>query len=129
MLIVVKAIDDEAINDTPALKISPDLTKALDKIKHCIMLDKLYHHNGIRGVACYWLANCLSNRTQQVQCLDRTSCTRKLSYSSVPRDSMVGPLLFMIYIYDLTNSLKHSCNISFLDNTTIFDGQNHKFFV
>jgi hypothetical protein len=62
-------------------------------------LHKLYHY-GIRGIANKWFKSYLSNREQFVSIDGKSSTKQKLKYS-VPQGSILGPLLFIIYINDL----------------------------
>ena len=91
------------------------LSKAFDTIDHDILLYKLNYYYGIRGTAFEWFKSYLSGRTQQVQFNNCLSSTIKPITSSVPQGSILGPLLFILYVNDSRNCLGFSTNVSFAD--------------
>ena len=80
-----------------------DLKKAFNTVDHSILLFKLQHY-GVRGVVNNWFSSYLSDRLQSTQIDSTISQKRKVSYG-VPQDSVLGPLLFLIYINDI-----HKCS-------------------
>ena len=95
-----------------------DLRKAFDTVNHEILLKKL-DHVGIRGVAIEWFRSYLTNRKQFVY-LNGESTALKDVTCGVPQGSVLGPLLFLIYINDLPNISNILQFYLFADDTNIY---------
>ena len=95
-----------------------DFSKAFDTVDHAILLEKLYHY-GIRGTTLDWFNSYLSSRKQYITYNGISSHTKTVS-CGVPQGSILGPLLFLIYINDLSNVCKYSTPILYADDTNLF---------
>ena len=100
-----------------------DLSKAFDAINHSILIAKL-RDIGINGHLLDLICDYLSNRTQFVKYEEMISNKQSLTHG-VPQGSILGPLLFTIYINDLKETIK-TCNIlSYADDTTVYYASKH----
>ena len=79
-----------------------DLKKAFDTVDHKILLHKLDHY-GFRGVINKWFSSYLEGRTQTTQIGSFISKRKNIS-CGVPQGSVLGPLLFLIYVNDIQES-------------------------
>ena len=95
-----------------------DFAKAFDKVDHVILLQKL-KNIGIEGELLKWISDFLSNRNQVVVVDGILSYIAEV-LSGVPQGTVLGPLLFLIYLNDIADCL-NSCDIScFADDTRIY---------
>ena len=94
-----------------------DLSKAFDTIDHNILLYKMDYY-GFRGIVYEWFKSYLSNRKQYVNVNSNRSGLQHI-ICGVPQGSILGPLLFIIYINDITNTSDVLDFILFVDDTTI----------
>ena len=94
-----------------------DLQKAFDTVDHQILLKKLEYY-GIRGIANNWFRSYLTNRQQFVSVNGFNSKQRTMNYG-VPQGSVLGPLLFLIYINDLSKAIKFCTTHHFADDTNL----------
>ena len=91
-----------------------DFAKAFDKVDHVILLKKLEAY-GIRGKILQWLNTFLTNRSQRVRIGNHLSEEVKVM-SGVPQGSVLGPLLFIIFMIDFTDGAQHVNIASFADD-------------
>ena len=87
-----------------------DLSAAFDTIDHSILLHRLKYRFGVSGPALEWFASYLSERYQYIRIGKLTSSKRQIS-RGVPQGSVLGPLLFTMYISPLGDVIrKHGIN-------------------
>ena len=103
---VTLAID----NSSHLIGIFLDFCKAFDTINHNILL---------RGKALEWFRNYLNNRKQYVFLNDHNSTLKEIN-CGVPQDSLLGPLLFIVYINDFCRSSNILSFILFADDSNVF---------
>ena len=108
-----KALDDGNIG----CGVSVDLQKAFDTVDHKILLAKLNLY-GIRGVSNDWFKSYLSNCNQYVSINGFDSGLNSIS-CGVPQGSVLGPLLFLLYINDLNQAIKFCKFDHFADDTNL----------
>ena len=94
-----------------------DLKKAFDTVDHEILLYKLNHY-GIRGIVNDWFQSYLTGRCQTTQIGSRISRKEKV-ICGVPQGSVLGPLLFLLYINDIHVSSKKFDFFLFADDTNL----------
>ena len=95
-----------------------DLSKALDTLDHSILLYKLSNY-GIRGTLLEWFQSYLIDRKQYVE-IDNIQSQQKSMRCGVPQGSILGPLLFIIYVNDMCNISDKLQFIKFADDTSVF---------
>ena len=101
-----------------SLNIFLDLSKAFDTLDHQILLLKLKHY-GVRDIALKLFETYLSNRSQVVQYNDLIS-DKLIIKTGVPQGSMLGPLLFIIYLNDLIQACTLFKPVIYADDTALF---------
>ena len=115
---------DELLNNMDRKKISVivllDMSKAFDSIRHDLMLRKL-RKAGVSESACAWFESYLSQRQQVLKFQNTVSDPLPLTVG-VPRGSIMGPVLFTLYVNDLFRVSKHCEPLGCVDDTKLFLG-------
>ena len=101
----------------PVTSVFVDLQKAFDTVNHKILLSKLEYY-GIRGSINAWFKSYLYKRRQKVT-INGFESEIKLLNHGVPQGSVLGPLLFLLYINDLHKSIHNSKVYHFADDTNL----------
>ena len=117
--LLINSITNSFNKNEKSLAIFLDLSKAFDTISIEILLKKLDHY-GIKGLAYIWFKNYLLNRKQQFVCSGVLLSTINSSTMGFLQGSILGPLLFLIYVNDFNNCLTKSKAVMFADDTTVW---------
>ena len=117
LMSMTQQIKDTIEKGNLAVGVFIDFQKAIDTVNHEILLRKLEHY-GIRGLALDWFSSYLSKRMQYVS-IEKTSSTTEYINHGVPQGSVLGPLLFLVYINDLNTCIEYCTTRHFADDTNL----------
>ena len=100
------------------------MSKAFDTIGHSVLLQKLSTY-GVKDKELEWFNSYLFNRKNYV-CVDRNIYSPKPAYCGVPQGSILGPLLIITFINDLSDRIEHVSVIMYADDTVLYVSQESK---
>ena len=101
-----------------------DVKKAFDSINHEILLNKMHEYFGISDTQLKWFESYLINREQQCMVNGQISSPKNIT-CGIPQGSILGPLLFLLYINDMPKSLKYVTPSMYADDTEIYASSKH----
>ena len=121
---LVDQIYESFENDSYTLGVFIDLSKAVHTVDHSILLKKLKMY-GVNTTNLAWFASYLNGRKQYIKITESADTLKKGIKCGVPRGSILGPLLFLLYVSDLPNSSNVLVPIMFSDDTNFFFEQSN----
>ena len=117
LISIIQRIQEAIKNNNIAIGIFIDLQKAFDTVNHFILLEKLKHY-GISGISNAWFKSYLTERRQYVS-IGGTDSDYTTTEHGVPQGSVLGPLLFLVYINDLHQCINNYSTFHFADDTNL----------
>ena len=88
-----------------------DFSSAFDTLNHLILIDRI-KYLGIEGSPLKWLTSLITNRTSSIKINDFISPPTNI-HNGVPQGSVIGPLIFLIYVRPISNIIRKYPNISY----------------
>ena len=118
LIYLIDKISNSLENGEYVLGVFLDFSKAFDTVNHDILFDKLEMY-GVRGIALQWFRSYLNNRFQYVVYNGEKSDKKRIT-CGVPQGSILGPLLFLLYINDLADVSDKLFALLFADDSNMF---------
>ena len=120
ILQLINEITENFSKNEYTLGVFIDLSKAFDTVNHEILLKKLEYY-GIKDITNKWLLSYLTNRKQSITYNNKKCESDFLTIKcGVPQGSILGPLLFLIYVNDLCKASSEISAVMFADDTNLF---------
>ena len=116
---LVDQIHESFEKDQYTLGVFIDLSKAFDTVDHSILLEKLEIY-GVNESNLDWFRSYLTGRQQYIKIDENLETHRQNIVCGVPQGSILGPLLFLLYVNDLPNSSTYLDPVMFADDTNLF---------
>lgn len=120
--VLIKTVDDwrkSVDQDYVVGALFLDLSKAFDMINHELLLKKMRLEFGVVGRAEEWFRSYLSGRRQRV-CVGQATSPWMTPRFGVPQGSILGPLMFILFVNALPKAVKHCSTNMYADDTTIY---------
>jgi hypothetical protein len=118
LLVYTTYLFENLDNNVQVDSVYTDFRKAFDRVDHRLLLEKIAY-NGIRGNLWRWFKSYITNRTQKVAINGHESYATSVS-SGVPQGSILGPLLFTIFINDINNCFQFCNFLLYADDLKIY---------
>ena len=117
LIALTQEVQDACDKDALACGVLLDVQQAFDSVNHDILLSKVEYY-GVRNIPKDWFSSCLNNRTQFVSRNTERSSNTLVTYGA-PQGSVLGPLLFLLFIDDMHKAIANGTLRHFADDTNL----------